>query len=165
MQDSAEVTTVVGNATTIAYTTKRLSIIKPVSSKTASPFLINKSDLNLGHLSRRSFLNRDSPILEKLASLSKSGGDNDVILNKPKGKGNYVFVATEKKDVRFIFLEYSSLHLLTFYSGIFIESQTKIRKWSGWNRLWSAKSKQKIKIRSTKTNKNKTTDESVLRFA
>lgn len=56
------------------------------------------------HYSRKSFLNRDSPILEKLASLSKAGTENDAILNTAKGKGNYVFVATEKKDVRHIYV-------------------------------------------------------------
>lgn len=99
--DSVE-QTIVGNTTTISCSTKRVSIIKPVgsvSSKTASPFLITKSDLNMAHLSRKSFLNRDSPMLEKLASMSKSGSDGDAILNTAKGKGNYVFVATAKKDV------------------------------------------------------------------
>lgn len=55
----------------------------------------------MNHLSRKSFLNRDSPILEKLASLSKGGADGETILNKTKGKGNHVFVAIEKKDVSF----------------------------------------------------------------
>lgn len=102
--DSTEKQTAVGNATTVMLSsTKRVSIVKPVgnvSSKIASPFLITKSDLNMGHLSRKSFLNRDSPILEKLAGMSKSGNDNDTIVNTAKGKGNYVFVASEKKDVR-----------------------------------------------------------------
>lgn len=80
--------------------TKRISFIKPVATpKVSSPFLISKSDLSTGHLSRKSFLNRDSPILEKLAGLSKPGGDGETILNTAKGKGNYVFIATEKKDV------------------------------------------------------------------
>lgn len=71
-----------------------------------SPFLIAKGDFNAGHLSRKSFLNRDSPILEKLAGLSRSGGDGDAVLNTAKGKGNYVFIATEKKDVRFFMLHH-----------------------------------------------------------
>ncbi|XP_031632211.1 claspin isoform X2 [Contarinia nasturtii] len=82
-------------------TSKRIAIIKPVSaasSKTASPFLITRSDLHTMHHSRKSFLNRDSPILEKLVCLSKTGSDNDAILNTAKGKGNYIFVATEKTD-------------------------------------------------------------------
>lgn len=86
----------------ILNTSKRISIIKPVgvaTSKSSSPFLITKGGLNMMHYSRKSFLNRDSPILEKLASLSKAGTENDAILNTAKGKGNYVFVATEKKDV------------------------------------------------------------------
>lgn len=84
-------------------TSKRIAIIKPaniVSTKTASPFLITKGDL---HHSRKSFLNRDSPMLEKLVGLSKTGNDNDTILNTAKGKGNYVFVATEKTDVSLLF--------------------------------------------------------------
>lgn len=95
-QSSAENVTVTLNANS----SKRISFIKPVvTAKISSPFLISKSDLNSGHLSRKSFLNRDSPILEKLAGLSKSGGDGEKILNTAKGKGNYVFIATEKKDV------------------------------------------------------------------
>lgn len=92
----------VGNATSIFNSSRRISIIKPInnaSSKTSSPFLITKSDLSMSHLSRKSFLNRDSPILEKLAGLSKTGTDGETILNTAKGKGNYVFIATEKKDV------------------------------------------------------------------
>lgn len=34
--------------------------------------------------------------------MSKTGADGEAIMNKTKGKGNYVFVATEKKDVRFL---------------------------------------------------------------
>lgn len=80
--------------------TKRISFIKPVATpKVSSPFLISKLDMSSGHLSRKSFLNRDSPILEKLAGLSKTGSDGEMIVNTAKGKGNYVFVATEKKDV------------------------------------------------------------------
>lgn len=80
--------------------TKRISFVKPVATpKVASPFLISKLDLSSGHLSRKSFLNRDSPILEKLAGLSKIGSDGEMIVNTAKGKGNYVFTATEKKDV------------------------------------------------------------------
>lgn len=93
------------NVTTIFNSSRRISIIKPVgnaSSRTASPFLITKTDLSMSHLSRKSFLNRDSPLLEKLASMSKTGADGEAIMNKTKGKGNYVFVATEKKDVRFL---------------------------------------------------------------
>ncbi|XP_055305136.1 claspin [Sitodiplosis mosellana] len=86
---------------TILNSSRRISIIKPVgaaTSKTISPFLITKGGVNMMHYNRKSFLNRDSPILEKLASLSKAGTDNDSILNTAKGKGNYVFVATAKKD-------------------------------------------------------------------
>lgn len=88
--------------TSILNSSKRISIVKPLSSvtpKTTHPFLIAKCDLNLGHLSRKSFLNRNSPLLEKLVSLTRTGSDNEPILNKTKGKGNYVFVATEKKNV------------------------------------------------------------------
>lgn len=68
--------------------------------KITSPFLIAKGDyLNVGHLSRKSFLNRDNPLLEKLVGLTKTGSDNDPILGTAKGKGKYVFVAAEKKDV------------------------------------------------------------------
>lgn len=82
---------------------KRISFVKTIaSSKISSPFLITKTDLSVGHLSRNSFLNRDSPILEKLASMTKLGSNGDVILNTAKGKGNYTFVATEKKDVSFM---------------------------------------------------------------
>lgn len=70
-----------------------------VPSKTTSPFLITKGDLSVGHLSRKSFLNRDSPLLEKLVGLTKTGNENNAILNTAKGKGKYVFIATEKKDV------------------------------------------------------------------
>lgn len=96
-QKTAENVTVTLNTSS----TKRISFIKPTvaTPKVSSPFLISKADLSTGHLSRKSFLNRDSPILEKLASLSKPGTDGDKILNTAKGKGNYVFVATEKKDV------------------------------------------------------------------
>lgn len=76
------------------------------SSKTSSPFLITKSDLSMSHLSRKSFLNLDSPILEKLASLSKTGSDGEAILNTAKGKGNYVFIATAKKDVRNLLMNF-----------------------------------------------------------
>lgn len=76
--------------------------MKPIgyaSSKTTSPFLISKSDLSIGHLSRKSFLNRDNPLLEKLVGLSKVGNENDAVLKTAKGKGNYVFTTSEKKDV------------------------------------------------------------------
>lgn len=85
-------------------TSKRISIIKPLgaaTSNTTSPFLLTKGGVNIHNYDRKSFLNRDSPILEKLASLSKAGTDNDAILNTAKGKGNYVFVATEKKEVSY----------------------------------------------------------------
>lgn len=81
---------------------KRISVMKPTgcaSSKTTSPFLIAKTDLSTGHLSRKSFLNRDSPLLEKIVGLSKPRTENDAILNTAKGKGNYVFITTEKKNV------------------------------------------------------------------
>lgn len=96
-QKTAENTTITSTTSSM----KRISFIKPVATpKVSSPFLIAKNDLSSGHLSRKSFLNRDSPILEKLAGLSKTGSDGEPILNKAKGKGNYVFIATEKKDVR-----------------------------------------------------------------
>lgn len=77
---------------------RRISIVKPLAPpKTVSPFLVTKTALTVGHLSRKSFLNRDSTTLAKLAGLTKS--DGETIVNKPKGKGNYVFVATEKKNV------------------------------------------------------------------
>lgn len=93
------------SVTTSFASVKRISITKPIASaihKTTSPFLINKCDMSMAHLSRKSFLNRDSPILEKLASLSKTDNDGETILNTAKGKGNYVFVATEKKDVSYL---------------------------------------------------------------
>lgn len=84
-------------------TTKRISVVKPsgsIASKITSPFLIHKGDLSTNHLSRKSFLNRDSPLLEKLVGLTgKMGNERDAILNTAKGKGNYVFIATEKSDV------------------------------------------------------------------
>ena len=96
-QKSAENATVVSLN---ASSSKRISFIKPVATpKVSSPFLISKNDLSSGHLSRKSFLNRDSPILEKLAGLSKTGSDGEPILNTAKGKGNYVFTVTEKKNV------------------------------------------------------------------
>lgn len=60
------------------------------------------------HYNRKSFLNRDTTILKKLASLSKAGNDSESVLNTAKGKGNYVFVATEKTDVshKFIHIQY-----------------------------------------------------------
>lgn len=102
----------------ILNSSKRISIIKPVgaaTSKSTSPFLITNGGMNMMHYSRKSFLNRDSPILEKLASLSKAGTENDAILNTAKGKGNYVFVATEKKDVSHIYI------LVMKYSNPFIQ--------------------------------------------
>lgn len=95
-QKSADNVTVTLNTSS----TKRISFIKPTATpKASSPFLISKLDMSTVHLSRKSFLNRDSPILEKLAGLSKTGSDGEMIMNTAKGKGNYVFVATEKKDV------------------------------------------------------------------
>lgn len=95
-EKTTENVTITSNTSSI----KRISFTKPVvTPKVSSPFLISKNDLSTGHLSRKSFLNRDSPILEKLAGLSKTGSDGEPILNKAKGKGNYVFIATEKKDV------------------------------------------------------------------
>lgn len=83
---------------------RRISIIKPLAApKVASPFLITQTALTAGHLSRKSFLNRDTTTLAKLAGLTKSGADGETIVNTAKGKGNYVFVATEKKNVSFKF--------------------------------------------------------------
>lgn len=128
-------------------TTKRISFIKPVNTpKVSSPFLISKSDLSTGHLSRKSFLNRDSPILEKLAGLSKPGADGDTILNTAKGKGNYVFVATEKKDVSWMGLQFAfglkiksieNWSNIEYHFGcIFSELKAEVRTWyechNGW---------------------------------
>lgn len=97
---TTEKTTENDTSTSNTSSIKRISFSKPaVTPKVASPFLISKNDFTSGHLNRKSFLNRDSPILEKLAGLSKPGSDGETIMNKAKGKGNYVFVATEKKDV------------------------------------------------------------------
>lgn len=93
--------TVTGNVSVTENTSlRRISITKPsVTPKISSPFLINSTALTLGHLSRKSFLNRDTTTLAKLAGLTKTGGDGEAIINT-KRKGNYVFVATEKKNVR-----------------------------------------------------------------
>lgn len=78
---------------------RRISITKAsVTPKLSSSFLINSTALNSGHLSRKSFLNRDNTTLAKLAGLTKTGSDGEAIINT-KRKGNYVFVATEKKNV------------------------------------------------------------------
>lgn len=103
---------VADQTTEISTSSKRISIIKPVgaaSSKTASPFLITKGEINMVHHSRKSFLNRDSPILEKLACLSKP--ESGAILSTATGKGNYVFISTEKNDV---ILSFSFVRLCSF---------------------------------------------------
>lgn len=79
---------------------RHIPITKPlVTPKISSPFLINSMPMTSGHLSRKSFLNRDTTTLAKLAGLTKTGSDGEAIINT-KGKGNYVFIATEKKNVR-----------------------------------------------------------------
>lgn len=92
------------NSTLSSNIHQRIVITKPVVAppKIASMFLINQNDLKARQLNRKSFLNRDSPTLEKLACLTKSSGDGETISNKAKGKGNYIFLATEKKEVRII---------------------------------------------------------------
>lgn len=81
---------------------RRISIGRPVAAKpkVSSPFLINQNDLKIGHLSRKSFLNRDSPTLEKIAGMSKGSGDGEAYTTTKKGRGNYVFAVTEKVPVR-----------------------------------------------------------------
>lgn len=87
--------------TIMSTSIRRISIGRPVAAKpkVSSPFLINQNDLKAGHLSRKSFLNRDSPILEKIAGMSKGNGDGQSYANTAKGRGNYVFTVTEKIPV------------------------------------------------------------------
>lgn len=88
--------------TIMSSTIRRISIAKPsvATPKTSSPFLINQIDMKSSHLSRKSFLNRDSPLLDKIASSSKASGDGENYSNTTKGKGNYVFTVTKKVPVR-----------------------------------------------------------------
>lgn len=90
-----------GNVPVTENTSLRcISITKPSATpKISSSFLINSTALTSGHMSRKSFLNRDTTTLAKLAGLTKTGSDGEAIINT-KRKGNYVFVATEKKNVR-----------------------------------------------------------------
>lgn len=88
--------------TIMSTSIRRISIGRPVAvkPKVSSPFLINQSDLKAGHLSRKSFLNRDSPTLEKIAGMSKGSGDGQSYASTAaKGRGNYVFTVTEKIPV------------------------------------------------------------------
>lgn len=101
---------IIGKNTTISLFRRSL-VVKTASPKIVSPFLINRSELNVGHLSRKSFLNRDTLTLEKLVSLTKSATDGDTILNTAKAKGNYVFVATEKKQVNTFFVNLTFNHI------------------------------------------------------
>lgn len=74
--------------------------MKTTSPAISSPFLINRSIVSQQqHIVRKSFLNRDNKTLEKLANLTKSSGDNGTITTTASNKGNYVFTATEKKNV------------------------------------------------------------------
>lgn len=78
---------------------RRTSIVKTatISSKISSPFLINSAALMSSHVGRKSFLNRDEKTLEKLAQLTKASGDGEAIKSTATGRGNYLFIATEKK--------------------------------------------------------------------
>lgn len=84
---------------------RKTTFIKSSANETPkpqSPFLLGGGALNGTILAgRKSFLNRDTRTLEKLATLTKVGADGEAIAKTTAGKGNYVFVATEKKDVRY----------------------------------------------------------------
>lgn len=79
----------------------RTSMLKTTSPAThSSPFLINRSiSSQQQHIVRKSFLNRDTKTLEKLANLTKFSGDSETIANTATHKGNYVFTTTAKKSV------------------------------------------------------------------
>lgn len=87
---------------TLTHTTpsafRQISVAQ--SSAVSSPFLLNKTGLD-PTFGRKSFLHRDTKTLERLALITKQSGDGETITNISSGKGNYVFVATEKKTVSY----------------------------------------------------------------
>lgn len=94
------------DAETVPMTTNAIASIfrrTPILTKTintpqtSSPFLINQSASMSAHVVRKSFLNRNEKILEKLANLTKASGDGETVKSSTATRGgNYVFVATEK---------------------------------------------------------------------
>lgn len=87
------------STTVMASIFRRTSVVKTAtnSPRISSPFLINSSALMTTNVGRKSFLNRDEKTLEKLVHLTKASGDGETIKSTATGKGNYLFVATEKK--------------------------------------------------------------------
>lgn len=69
-----------------------------------SPFLLNQPNAIGLKKERKSFLARDERTLEKLLSLTKMGADGTNVSATVNAKGQYVFTATEKPNVRIVFV-------------------------------------------------------------
>lgn len=85
------------NATSVVPSIFRRTSLLKTANTSSSPFLINQSALMSTHVGRKSFLNRDDKTMEKLVSLTKATGDGETVKSTATGKGNYIFLVTEKK--------------------------------------------------------------------
>lgn len=85
------------NVTSVVSSIFRRTSLLKTANTSSSPFLINQSALMSTHVGRKSFLNRDDKTMEKLVSLTKAAGDGETVKSTATGKGNYIFLVTEKK--------------------------------------------------------------------